>query len=485
MMISGVGKSLGVNPASSPESCRFPTMQLIATTTSLLVLASCARAPLGMLGESEGTTPARLPNATSMPRVAQAPSADPAGSLSLAEAYQLALTRSERVAITTQQVESERLARRSTHDGLLPTAAIGVSSIFRRERISVNRNMMGQETRTVIQTAQQNAVEGKVTQPLFRRGVFSSLEAADRGIEAAREAIIREQETLARDVASAFIGVLRTRKLIELAKVATQRAKEQLDQATARAKSGNALKNPELQARVDLKRAAQQTVTAKRDAIVADALFTRLVGVAPPAQLVMPAEPSLPALDGALAQVRKRADVRSLERRVDQARVYEESANAARWWPRADVVGTVQYLYPKQFDRSFEWSVLGTLTIPLFEADQHTLVATRSNETRLAALEVEAQLRLVDEEVVAAAAQVTGSQEVEKLAVEQLEAARELYKLVDKQFKLGAVTYLEITNASAVLVEAENTFEVSRIDRIASIYDYLYVIGTLDLAAAK
>ena len=450
----------------------------IATPATVLVLGACAQASLGMLGESgrSGSSP-RFPAA--LPRVAQAPAADEAStatSLTLAEAYRLALTQSERVQITTRQVESERLLRRATRDTILPTATITGSANLRREIVSND---------VVIQNGRELGVEGRLAQPLFRRGALSSLRAGEYGIEAARDTSLREQETLARDVASAFIGVLRTRKLIELAKVAMARAQEQYDQAAARAKSGNALRNPELQARVDLKRAAQQAVNAKRDALVADALFLRLVGSAPPAQLVLPAEPTLPPVDQALVQARKRADVRSLETRFAEASTSAEAAQASRWWPRADVVGTIQYFTPSFGGRNYEWNVLGTLTIPVFEANQHTVVATRNNETRLAELEYQAQLRIVDEEVAAAAAQVTGSQEAETLAAEQLEAARDLYKLVDKQFKLGAVTYLEITNAQAVLVEAENTYEVSRMARVAAIYDYLYAIGTLDLAAAR
>jgi hypothetical protein len=33
-----------------------------------------------------------------------------------------------------------------------------------------------------------------------------------------------------------------------------------------------------------------------------------------------------------------------------------------------------------------------------------------------------------------------------------------------------------------VLVEAENTYEVSNMDRIAAIYQYLYATGAIDLS---
>jgi hypothetical protein len=40
-----------------------------------------------------------------------------------------------------------------------------------------------------------------------------------------------------------------------------------------------------------------------------------------------------------------------------------------------------------------------------------------------------------------------------------------------------------VTNAQAILVEAENAFEVANMDRVLALYAYLFVVGALDLQA--
>ncbi|HEY4181342.1 MAG TPA: TolC family protein [Kofleriaceae bacterium] len=414
-------------------------------------------------------------------RVAEGPAQSPSGAMTLFEAYRLALAKNENVKIADARIETERLLRRQTKDLIKPIVDLNGSQRYQRDNIS---NSQGKETKL------QTLAEAKVSQPLFRRGEFTLLEANDEGIEAARAALLREQQTLARDVAVAFISVIRTRKLAELALVDEQRAKDQLDAAIARAKSGNALKNAELQARVDVKRAEQRTASTKRDVVVAEATFFRLVGDGAPKQLAIPPEPPLPTSDKSFAQAQERPDLVELQHREEQARANADAASQKRWWPRADVVGQLDYYTPAAFgsptsSHNLEWIVLGTLTIPVFEANQHTDALSRANDLHIAELEREYQLRVISEDVASAIAQVIGAQEASKLANEQLQAAKDLYSLVDKQFKLGAVTYIEITNAQNVLVEAENTYEVSNMDRISALYDYLYATGAIDLSNTK
>ncbi|MBA3455332.1 MAG: TolC family protein, partial [Deltaproteobacteria bacterium] len=305
-----------------------------------------------------------------------------------------------------------------------------------------------------------------------------------RGHEGARATVQRQREQLARDVAGVLIDVLRTRRLVELAKTSTTRAQAQLDHATSRVKAGNALRNVELQARLDFKRAEQQTVVAARDANFAETAFMRVVGRAAPPKLELPQEPVLPTKEEAIDLAKRRADVAALQLRLQEAQKLETAAGDRRWFPRADVEATVQYFAPRIIaTRNIEWNVLARITIPLLEPGQHTAFSFASSETRIASLQFQQQLKVVVEEVELAAFQLASAIEAARLSNEQVEAARELYKLVDRQFRLGAITFLEVANAQAVLVEAENAFEITRMDRVLAIYDYLFVIGALEVSS--
>ncbi|HEY4058503.1 MAG TPA: TolC family protein [Kofleriaceae bacterium] len=412
-------------------------------------------------------------------RVAEGPAPSPAGAMTLFEAYRLALAKNENVKIADARIETERLLRRQTKDLIKPIVDLNGSERYQRDFISTPEKDSNDK---FLERHTQTLVEAKVSQPLFRRGEFTLLEGNDEGIAAAHAALLREQQTLMRDVATAFIDVIRTRKLVALAELDATRAKGQLDAAIARAKSGNALRNAEMQARVDVKRAEQRTVASRRDVVVAEATFFRLVGDGAPKELAIPPEPALPSSDASFAQAQERPDLVELRHREEQARANADAASQKRWWPRADVTGQLDYYTPASFTHNLEWIVLGTITIPVFEANQHTDALARANDLHIAELQREYQLRVVSEDVASAIAQVIGSQDAAKLADEQLAAAKDLYALVDKQFKLGAVTYIESTNAQTVLVEAENTYEVSNMDRIAAIYQYLYATGAIDLS---
>lgn len=440
---------------------------------ALLVSASCAKAGLIRSFELPSTAPALFPK-LSVQVAAADPGAKTAGDdtkMTLADAYRLALERSETVSVAREGITAAEIRDREQRNEMMPTAAINANAILRRT------GQFGQ--------GRQFLVEATVAQPLFRRGYFTARAAGERGEESARANVQRQREQLARDVAGALIDVLRTRRLVELAKTSTVRASAQLDHATSRVKAGSALRNVELQARLDFKRAEQQSVIAVRDASLAETSFIRVVGRPAPPQLELPQELVLPSREEAIDLAKRRADVQALQLRLDEAQKQEEAAGDRRWWPELDVAATAQYYVPEVGGtadlHNFEWNVVALLTIPVFLPAQHTAYDARGSEARLAALELSQQLKVVVEEVDLAAFQLSSAVESARLANEQVEAARELYKLVDRQFRLGAITFLEVTNAQSILVEAENSFEITRMDRVRSIYDYLFVIGALDV----
>ena len=198
----------------------------------------------------------------------------------------------------------------------------------------------------------------------------------------------------------------------------------------------------------------------------------------------------LPAPEQALAFARNRSDLKALELQVEKARAIATSTANKRWRPTLDVDATVQFNYPKLYvpGRYLDFQVLGLLTIPLLQnGHEFTDLALRENDTSVAELELEGERKIAVEELERAALQAASADHASQIATELVGVAREHYKLVDRKVHLarrtmGAITFLEVTNAQAVLVEAENAFEVARMDRELAVYDYLFAIGALDLS---
>ena len=396
------------------------------------------------------------------------------GSLTLAQAFEQALARSEQLSLADREIIDADIRYRSAWDAITPDVSLYATGTLQREqKIGMN----------VIVPGEQLIGGALIQQPLFRKGVLAARAAGEHAKQSANASRLRAREELARDVAEVFITVLRSRKLLELARTAVGRAKTQYDLAVGRFKVGQSLKNAELLALIDLRRAELQEVTAQRDADAASIAFARLVGQLPPATLEMPKIPALPAPAQALGLARKRADLRALELAVSAASNEVDVAAGKRWWPRLDLEAGVQLFKPEVLQSSYDWSLVGRLTVPIVQrGTEQTELALRNNAVHVATLALEAQRKVVVEEIEQAAIRVTSAAKAAALAEKQLETAREHYKLVDKQVRLGAITFLEVTNAQAVLVEAENAFEIASMDRMLAAYDYLYAIGESDLA---
>ena len=420
-----------------------------------------------------------LLDAEVMTNQSKAPAAaiDSSQKLSLGQAFQLALERSEQLSIAEAGVRDAEIRWKDSWSTITPTADLTAQAQLQRERV------VGTPPMTQVLTPGQQVTYGaRIAQPVFRKGFLSSRAAGKHGHESAVATLQRAREQLARDVAEVFIAVLRSRKLLELARAAVVRTTAQADYATNRVKAGSALKSAELLAMVDVRRAELQAITARRDVDAAGVAFQRLVGRPPPPALELPTLPAVTGKQAAVEVAKRRKDVLARRSSLHAAQSEQEAAEGRRWWPKLDVQASVQYTQPDILGRSVDWLVLGLLTVPLLQGGHElTDVALRENAARIAGLELEQQRKVAVEEIEIAAIQVESATQSEAGAKKQLEAASEHYKLVDKQFRLGAITFLEVTNAQSVLVEAENAYEVARMDQVRAVFDYQFATGALDL----
>jgi outer membrane protein TolC len=396
-------------------------------------------------------------------------------SLTLLQAYHHALGWNERVGLSHDAMRAAEIEWRGTSTELAPTISLSGSASRQNEQ-----TISG----VVLQPGQQVLAGVTVAQPLYRHDFGAAREAGEQGFRSARAAYQRERQRLARDVVAAYIDVVRTRKLVDLAGAAVDRAKTQQQLAIARVKAGQSLRNAELLATVDLTRAQRLAVTAQRDSEVAALEFQRLVGRPPPKQLDVPPLPELPDPDQGIDLAMKREDVRALELELARAEAAQRAARNRRWWPRLDLQENVQYANPKILADSITYQILGMVTVPILQGGQEFVdVALRENDVHAAALRLEQLRKLVLQDVRTASVQVSSSHRAVELADQQRAAARENYQLVDKQVRLGAITPVDVTIAQSVLTEAETAFEVATMENAVVAYDYLFAIGTLDLEA--
>jgi outer membrane protein TolC len=413
--------------------------------------------------------------------VAQQP--PPAGarqSLTLAEAYSLALTRSETVLVAETNVADAKSRHLGAWSQIGPRVQGIGTALFQQEQRDTQSPMMPQP---LVTPPEQVIVGGTLTQPLFRRQVFPARAAGALGVESNQASLARTREQLMMDVSTSFIGVLRSRQQIHLAENAVHRAEAQLQSATTRVKVGAGLKTAELLAQIDVSRARVQLVNAEGEERNQEIGFERLMGLPPPATLVLPSTPAIPPVDQLQGQS-NRNDLRATRFLKLQSRATEDLWKGKIFWPTLDLQGTLFYSNPVGVftPNALVWTASAVLTIPLFQTgDEWVQLRLQKIHSDAVSLQERLLQKQVTEDVRRAANHVETATRAVTLSEQQVQIAQQNYTLVVNQFKLGATSFLEVANAQSALTEAENLRLVSGYERELAVYQLLFANGTLKL----
>ncbi len=398
----------------------------------------------------------------------------PLTAITLQDAYQRALDRSEDTGIAQQNIEQAEVTRRATWVAIAPQASITGFGLV-------------QNRAPFVQSPQLQA-EGRVLQPIFRRGFFASREAAHFGVEAATLFLERARQQVMLDVTTAFVAVLRSRQAVLVADAAVQRAEAQVSSATARVQAGGALRTAQLQATISFRQAQVDRVRIGQDLKIQELEFERLVGIGPPATLSLPVTPALPGLAEAVASSLERKDLRALQQQASAARALEQSLGGLRW-PRLDLLFRYDQAYPRNppippSSEGLPLTVQGIaqLTLPLFQGgDEFFRVEAQRVIAEVALLRTHQLVKQIAEQLRSALSELETAKRSFALAELQIKDAQENYALVTTQFKLRTVTFLEVATAQSALTNAENLLLISNFDRELAAYRLLFAIGTLQL----
>jgi outer membrane protein TolC len=403
--------------------------------------------------------------------------AQEAGSaLTLAEAYKLALARSEATALSSEQVDVAEIEKRVTKQIVMPQAAITAMGVAER---GIELPAMDVDVfKPFYATASAH-----VTQPLFRRGYSAASSAASKGIQAARTVQGRVAEALMLQVANAYLAVLRSRELSRTAEESVTRAEAQLNVTRARMKAGGALKTAEQLAAIELERAKLQVVNAGREEQAQAIVFEELIGKPPPKDLAAADLADVPGVDQCIRRLPEHGDVRTLRLVAEQSNLRTEAAHGRRW-PTLDLqVGLdyYTYLFPLG-DNVWAWNARAILNIPLFQGGaEGTDVDAAEARTRIATLRLEEREKQLSSEIRRSAVNLASADSAVTVAATQAQIALEHYNLITAQFKVGAVTFLDVANAQGVLTTAEEQRIRALYERETAKFGLLYACDMLKL----
>jgi outer membrane protein len=394
-------------------------------------------------------------------------------------------------------LNAQRAALRATDENV-PQALSGY-----RPKLSITGNAGDNYTTLLSHTyGSTGAVSGSssVNTPYVSRGVgatatqtlYNGLQTANRVRQAesqvmgARETLrVTEQQVLL-DAATAYMNLLRDEAILELNRRNVEVLTEQLKQTRDRASVGEVTRTDVAQAESRLAAGRSSLLGAQSNFLTSQANYRRVIGVGPGrlARATPVDQLSPPTLGRAVAQGEQQSpSVLAASYGVDIAEL-SVRINEGALYPNIGLVASVSQNYNATYnvDKQFLASVVGQLTIPIYQGGGEYASIRQSKETlgqqRL-------NLDVNRDQARATVVQVWGQLQAAKAQIEattaQVNAAAIALDGVRVQAIAGERTTLDVLNAQQELVNARVALVTAQHDRIVASYTLLAAVGGLSM----
>jgi outer membrane protein TolC len=389
--------------------------------------------------------------------------------LTLAQAYDMALQSNHDIKTAAEDVEQGKLLQKQAVTVLYPklTANAGYSNLSYQDGTEIDGTSWG------INLNQKIYNGGRVW--VAKRGAQYTLNAAESGLEYARQSVLMELVARANDVLTAA-------DLLNVSEKRVQRVQEQLRQAQARLDLGDVSRSSVLSAQVALSTVQFERVEALKTLALAQKKLSNLIGADFDLRVVVPevieslGEDELEVLlDRALEE---RPD---LEQGRELIRISREEADLVSRNGQPDVDITGSYTRYSNEDFFAPETQLGiSLTWPFFQGGLVRLQTREAlSRTRQAEEAYGSMINAATLEVEEAWLTVRTFKSQEQLVSDNLKTALENHRLAVRRFELGAASSLEVLDAEENLAEAENLEVNHRYGTRTARAALLYSVGAL------
>jgi outer membrane protein len=333
-------------------------------------------------------------------------------------------------------------------------------------------------SRSVGVTASQTLYNGNQTANKTRQ--------AESQVMGAREVLrVTEQQVLL-DAATAYMDLLRDEATLDLQRSNVEVLTEQLKQTRDRFNVGEVTRTDVAQAESRLAAGRSQLLAAQSQFVTSQAQYRRIIGVDPghlapgtPVDRLSPStlpvainqgEAQSPSVLAAMYGV----DIADLAVKVSEGALY----------PTLGVQATVQKAWDASasIDKQTSVSVLGTLTVPLYQGGAE-YSAIRQNKETLGQqrLTLDVNRDQARETVVQSWGQLDAAKAQIEATTAQVNAAEIALNGVREEARVGQRTTLDVLNAQQELVNARVALVTAQHDRVVASYTLLAAVGTLSM----
>jgi outer membrane protein TolC len=398
--------------------------------------------------------------------------------LSLKQAVDIALAPdgNTRVRLAAMAVEQSKTREAQARGALLPNieGAVSGQNFTRNLKafgISFPANIPGFSQPTIVGPITNFDARLSANMTLFDFSAWKRLDAAKTGVAAAQAEAESARNTAADSVARAYVGALRTKAALQVAKANLILAESLRKLAQEQKDAGTGTGIEVLRAEVQMANEKQRLSLLENENHRAHLQLARLLNLGMDKDLeltdslAMP-EANVPTLDDALKAAREnRKDLSAQALRMEIAK---RTYDAVKWERLPSIQGFGDYgAIGLDVESAVGTRTYGaTLRVPIFDGGRRdarraeAAISLRQDELRTADLrkQVELDVRLALDSITAAAQQVRVSEEGLQLAERELAQAQRRYQ--------GGVT------SNIEVVDAQTRTERARDNRIMALYQY-------------
>jgi outer membrane protein TolC len=384
--------------------------------------------------------------------------------ISLHQAYDLALKSNPTLRILKERVVQAEAVRYKAWSAIKPTAAFqGTFTHYDQEIIvdlakSSPVPIAGMEP-VVMQEQNQFGFTALASVPLFRGPAYPRIGVTRKGVELARLTEIRSSQDFLLRVAQAYYLVVSREEAVRAIGHKVEVDRQNLSAAKAQFEVGQAARASVMRADLVLTQDEQNLYTQRNGLVAAKRQLGILLGVEGLVEAERPAEPAHPqGSDRALFEValRERLDLKATDLGLQIAKQSRESI----WWsflPTLDMSWMYRWTEAAGFaGEKGSWNLMFTLGVPLYDAGVRYAELRESQSKILEALEQRRALgQQIESDIVRLRTDVESANSGVISARKAVTLARTTEEDMQASYTVGAVTQLDVLDASQRLLDAE------------------------------
>jgi outer membrane protein TolC len=401
--------------------------------------------------------------------------------LTLEEAVRIAKRNAYEVLLAEQDVEFARGGVDQARSALLPK--LNATATYTRFTSEISAAIDPKQPPIIIRPIDQKSIGLQLVQAVDIWGISGLALSGARALEAASVALLTATlNDVAQRAKTAFMDVLRTDELVQVAEERVVDVTEQLRVARVRNEAGQTARFDVIRFEAELAQAEQDRLEAVNNELLAEAAFNQALSrdVSTPVELVPPAD--LPTVDVALEDltaraIRQRPELIAARRQFDyrnRIRRAREKGNL----PALNLTGNFSYDPDASGFGGAQDSLSATaaLSFPIFDGGlNRSLVRQAKADENKAKIELDRATLGVTLEVKQAHLNLKSAEQRIETARRAAVSAQEALRVANLRYAEGVGTPVEVSDANAQFVAARTAV-------IDAIYQYRVALADLQRA---